>query len=137
MTQGINGKVSIYKDFNDLQGHQISVLGALERIWTGKSKALVEKAREAKTKKEADELKKKLPAVCFSGTFSKRKDSELLEHSGYIVLDFDNVTNITQKRNELCAIRHITAVWLSPSGKGLKALVQIEWKPCIKSILMP
>jgi hypothetical protein len=128
MTQGINGKVSIYKDFNDLQGHTVSVLGALERIRNGKSKELVEKAREAKTKKEADELKKKLPAVCFSGTFSKRKDSELLEHSGYIVLDFDNVTNIAQKRNELCDISYITAVWLSPSGKGVKALVQIEWK---------
>ena len=128
MTQGINGKVSIYKDFNDLQGHTISVLGALERIRTGKSKVLVEQAREAKTKKEADELKKKLPAVCFSGTFSKRKDSELLEHSGYIVLDFDNVTNITQKRNELCSVRYIKAVWVSPSGKGLKALVEIEWK---------
>jgi twinkle protein len=128
MTQGINGKVSIYKDFNDLQGHTISVLGALERIRTGKSKALVEKAREAKTKKEADELKKKLPAVCFSGTFSKRKDSELLEHSGYIVLDFDNVSDMAQKRSELCSVRYITAVWESPSGKGLKALVQIEWK---------
>jgi len=128
MTQGINGKVSIYKDFNDLQGHQVSILGALERIRTGKSKALVEKAREAKTKKEADELKKKLPAVCFSGTFSKRKDSELLEHSGYIVLDFDNVADMAQKRNELCSVGYITAVWVSPSGKGLKALVQIEWK---------
>jgi twinkle protein len=128
MTQEINGKVSIYKDFNDLQGHTISVLGALERIRNGKSKALVEKAREAKTKKEADELKKKLPAVCFSGTFSKRKDSELLEHSGYIVLDFDNVADIAQKRNELCSVEYITAVWISPSGKGLKALVQIEWK---------
>jgi len=128
MTQGINGKVSIYKDFNDLQGHTISVLGALERIRNGKSKALVEQAREAKTKKEADELKKKLPAVCFSGTFSKRKDSELLEHSGYIVLDFDNVEDMAQKRSELCSVRYITAVWESPSGKGLKALVQIEWK---------
>ena len=128
MTQEINGKVSIYKDFNDLQGYTISVLGALERIRNGKSKALVEKAREAKTKKEADELKKKLPAVCFSGTFSKRKDSELLEHSGYIVLDFDNVADIAQKRNELCSVGYITAVWISPSGKGLKALVQIEWK---------
>jgi twinkle protein len=128
MTQGINGKVSIYKDFNDLQGHTISVLGALERIRNGKSKALVEKAREAKTKKEADELKKKLPAVCFSGTFSKRKDSDLLEHSGYIVLDFDNVADMAQKRNELCSVGYITAVWISPSGKGLKALVQIEWK---------
>jgi hypothetical protein len=128
MTQGINGKVSIYKDFNDLQGHQISVLGALERIRSGKSKTLVDKAREAKTKKEADELKKKLPAVCFSGTFSKRKDSELLEHSGYIVLDFDNVEDMAQKRSELCSIEYVTAVWISPSGKGLKALVQIEWK---------
>ena len=123
-----HGKISIYKDFNDLQGHQITVLGALERIRTGKSKDLVQKAREAKTKKEADELKKKLPAVCFSGLFNKRKDSELVEHSGYIVLDFDNVPNITQKRNELSLISYITAVWVSPSGNGVKALVQIEWK---------
>lgn len=128
MTQKTNGKVSIYKDFNDLQGHTITVLGALERIRTGKSKTLVEQTREAKTKKDADELKKKLPAVCFSGTFSKRKDSDLLEHSEYIVLDFDNVTNIAQKRNELSLISYITAVWISPSGNGLKALVQIEWK---------
>jgi len=123
----IHGKISIYKDFNDLQGHTITVLGALERIRTGKSKELVEKAREAKTKKEADELKKRLPAACFSGVFNKRKDSELVEHSGYIVLDFDNVPNITQKRNELSLISYITAVWVSPSGKGLKALVRIEW----------
>jgi len=126
MTQTMHGKVSIYKDFNDLQGHQISVLGALERIRTGKSKALVEQARQATNKKEADEIKKMLPAVCFSGTFSRRKDSELVQHSGYIVLDFDNVSNIDQKRDELCAIKHITAVWLSPSGNGLKALVKIE-----------
>ena len=126
MTQTMHGKVSIYKDFNDLQGHQISVLGALERIRTGKSKALVEQARQATNKKDADEIKKMLPAVCFSGTFSRRKDSELIQHSGYIVLDFDNVSNIDQKRDELCAIRHITAVWLSPSGNGLKALVKIE-----------
>jgi hypothetical protein len=122
------GKISIYKDFNDLQGHAITVLGALERIRTGKSKELVEKARQAKTKKEADELKKKLPAVCFSGLFNKRKDSELIEHSGYIVLDFDNVPNIAQKRNELIAVNYIKAVWVSPSGNGLKALVEIEWK---------
>lgn len=121
----MHGKVSIYKDFNDLQGHTISVLGALNRIRDGKSKEINELIRNAKTKKEADEIKKTLPAVCFSGVFSTRKDSALIEHSGYIVLDFDNVPFIAQKRNELSDIKYTTAVWLSPSGKGLKALVKI------------
>lgn len=121
----MHGKVSIYKDFNDLQGHTISVLGALHRIRDGKSKEANELVRQAKTKKEADDIKKTLPAVCFSGTFSTRKDSCLLEHSSYIVLDFDNVPNIAQKRDELRLINYITAVWVSPRGNGLKALVKI------------
>ena len=30
-----------------------------------------------------------LPAICFSGTFTKRADNAICEHSGYICLDFD------------------------------------------------
>lgn len=97
-TQKINGKVSIYKDFHDLQGKQITIANALERIRIGKSKEKVFKVRESENKSLADEIKKTLPAVCFSGTFNQRKDSHLLVHSSFLVLDFDNVKDIEVKK---------------------------------------
>ena len=73
MTDKTLGNVSIYRNFNDTAGHIVSIDKALERIAEGKSKDTVLKARKL-PKKEADDIKKTLPAVCFSGTFKSRKD---------------------------------------------------------------
>ena len=61
----------------------------LKRIKEGASKELVKKIRLEKDKSHRNEIKKDLPAICFSGTFNKRNDSSLVEHSGLICLDFD------------------------------------------------
>ena len=61
----------------------------LNRIKEGASKELVKKIRQEKDKTHRNEIKQDLPAVCFSGTFNKRNDSSLVEHSGFICLDFD------------------------------------------------
>ena len=61
----------------------------LNRIKDGASKDLVKKIRSEKNKDERKILKSKLPAVCFSGTFSRRSDNALIKHSGIICLDFD------------------------------------------------
>ena len=61
----------------------------LTRIKDGTSKELVKSIRIEKNKAERQELKKRLPAICFSGKFNKRNDSSLIEHSGLICLDFD------------------------------------------------
>ena len=127
MTEKTLGNVSIYRNFNDTVGHVISIDKALERIAQGKSKDTVLKAQSL-PKKEADEVKKTLPAVCFSGTFKSRKDSELIEHSGYIVLDFDGVEDVKKKKEQLSKLSYVTATWVSPSGKGVKALVRIKHK---------
>ena len=98
-----HGKVSIYKDFNDLQGHQISVLGALERIRTGKSKILVEQAREAKTKKEADELKRnflRYVSVAFSINARTLSLSNTQDTSCLISI----MSQISPKREMNCAL---------------------------------
>ena len=42
-----------------------------------------------KEKQRGNELKKELPAVCFSGIFNKRNDSSIQQHSGLVCLDFD------------------------------------------------
>ena len=59
------------------------------RIRDGASKDIVKQIRNEKNKSERNEIKKLLHAICFSGTFKKRNDNALLEHSGIICLDFD------------------------------------------------
>ena len=100
----------------------------LERIKDGSSKDLVKKIRLEKRKNERNDLKKLLPAICFSGTFNKRADSSIIEHSGLICLDFDGY----EKQKELLAdkeliskSKYVYSVFISPSGNGLKVLVKI------------
>ena len=89
------------------------------RIQNGKSSTLVSEVRNGdKTKKQ------ELPVVCFSGEFSSRADDALFEHSGFIILDFDHV-DVDQTKRALATDDFIHSCWTSPSGTGVKALVQI------------
>ena len=100
----------------------------LDRIKNGKSKDLVKNIRKEKDKTHRNELKKKLPAICFSGKFTNRKDSSLNEHSGFICLDFDGYekqkTMISEKQ-KLTKDKYTYSVFVSPSGNGLKVIVKI------------
>jgi len=102
----------------------------LERIkdGAGATKDLVKRIRLEKNKPERQELKKQLPAICFSGTFNKRTDASLLEHSGLICLDFDGYTKqkeLLQDKENLSKNKYAFSVFISPSGNGLKVLVKI------------
>jgi hypothetical protein len=100
----------------------------LERTKEGATKELVKKIRAEKRKPERNELKKQLPAICFSGTFNKRADSALIEHSGLICLDFDGYQKqkeLLQDKENLCKNKYVYSVFISPSGNGLKVLVKI------------
>ncbi len=102
----------------------------LERIKDGaaSTKELVKKIRLEKRKPERQELKKQLPAICFSGTFNKRTDSSLIEHSGLICLDFDGYAKqkeLLQDKESLSKNKYVFSVFISPSGNGLKVLVKI------------
>lgn len=101
----------------------------LVRIKNGKSKSKIEEIRRCIDKERANELKKHLPSVCFSGKFkADRKNDDLIEHSGYLVLDFDAVENVENKKEVLIKYPFIRAVWVSPSGNGVKALIPIKFK---------
>lgn len=102
----------------------------LDRIkeGAGATKDLVKKIRLEKRKPERQELKKQLPAICFSGTFNKRTDASLIEHSGLICLDFDGYTKqkeLLQDKENLSKNKYVFSVFISPSGNGLKVLVKI------------
>jgi hypothetical protein len=86
--------VTIFKNIYDKQPYYITVDAALDRIKSGRSMQQIYEIRKQLSKDRADKLKSNLPAVCFSGKFTERKDECLQEHSGYIVLDFDNVEDV-------------------------------------------
>jgi len=113
-------KVTIFKNvFEKEQPHHIPLASALERIQSGKSSTTISEVRSGDKEK-----KKGLPVVCFSGEFSSRKDEALFEHSGFIVLDFDHV-DVEKAKQSLATDDFIHSCWMSPSGHGVKALVQI------------
>ena len=82
--------ITIFKNINETgKPFYISVDNALGRIKDGKSKQLLDKIRLTADKEERNELKKKLPSVCFGGRFASRADNELISPSGFMSLDFD------------------------------------------------
>lgn len=123
--------VTIFKSIKDTDTpffRDVRVI--LDRIkdGAGTTKELVKKIRLEKRKPERQELKKQLPAICFSGTFNKRTDASLLEHSGIICLDFDGYPKqkeLLQDKENLSKNKYVFSVFISPSGNGLKVLVKI------------
>ena len=117
---------TIFKNIFSKDPIYISIDKALERIARGNSKAQVEEIRQSIDKEKANKLKANLPSVCFSGKFgANRQDADLLEHSGFIVLDFDGVEDLRATQTEIISSKFVYACWVSPSGNGLKALVKI------------
>jgi hypothetical protein len=117
--------ITIFKNLFDKTPHYITLENALNRIKTGKSQEKIDEIRNAIDKERADGLKRNLPSVCFSGKFQERTDGGLLEHSGYMVLDFDEVDDVSEKKAELSKLEYVYAVWVSPRNNGVKALVRI------------
>lgn len=118
--------ITIFKNIFSKEPHYITVEEALNRIQTGKSKEIVSEIRNTLDKEKANKIKANLPSVCFSGQFgSDRKDEQLISHSGFIVLDFDDVSELREKQTEIISNKIVYACWISPSGKGLKALIKI------------
>ena len=67
-----------------------------------------------------------LPCVLYNGVFSKKSDVGLLKYSHITAMDFDDFDNIEAMRyirGRLEATPSVIAVFVTPSGKGLKALV--------------
>lgn len=117
--------ITIFSNIFDKTPHYISVESAIERIKNGKSKDKIDEVRSQIDKERANSLKKNLPSICFSGKFTDRLDSCLIEHSGYIVLDFDDIDNVEDFKSVLFQNDFIYSCWVSPGGNGVKALVKI------------
>ncbi len=115
--------VSGFKNANDTKPKDISLLRWLEGY--DRFNALVDAIRAEPDKDRRRELKKGLPAITPSGRFSARRADGLIEHSGFIALDFDD-TDPEQAKRTLRGISNVFYAGLSASGGGLWALIPIS-----------
>lgn len=118
-------EVSVYKTHFEVEhGWTMSVEDMFNRIKHeehNKHLDVINKLRALPNHDQEKELKKKLPLICWSGTFLKRTDNDCIKHSGLICLDFDDESfdTIMQKKE------YIYAAFISPTGTGVKVLVRI------------
>lgn len=81
-------------------------------------------------KAEADELKGNLPAVTFCATFQGRRLSGLCQHyNSLMVIDIDKLEGDEVQRVQECLEESavVACYWKSPSGKGWKGLVPLNY----------
>ncbi|KRT15956.1 hypothetical protein ASU31_10635 [Pedobacter ginsenosidimutans] len=107
---------------------EINLERILKNISGENFKTIITTAREIYNSGNSEEYtlyKNKLPAVTFSGTFSPaRNASSIVSYSSLIVLDIDKIGERLQKiKHDLFKDMFVVAIWLSPSGDGLKFLI--------------
>ena len=115
---------------------EADALAVLAAVRNGKWRGPVEAVRaeyvraqaEGRDPKEAvDALKKALPGVLVSGVFSRRQSAALLAHSGLLCADLDSLgERLPAVRAKIEAEPHVYAVFLSPTGTGLKAWFRVR-----------
>lgn len=87
-------------------------------------KRLVDVISKEENKSKRNELKQKLlPVFCPNGTFEKRDDDALIEMSGVVCIDLDDVAALQGEKNRLKTFPCVLSIFKSPSQNGLKVLV--------------
>lgn len=122
-------EVTIFKNIRETSTPFIRDIDFIfKRIKEGNSKILIDKIRNSKTKEEQNKLKSDLPSICFSGIFKNRSKNGIISHTGIICLDFDKYNTIdllNEDREKLINDKYTFALFISPSGNGLKVIVKI------------
>lgn len=107
----------------------VPVLSVLKGIRAGKWKDPVLKIRDLYKKEERDRIKKMLPAACFAGVFNYRSIQGFKSSSGLVPIDFDGLDSVQMDLvgGMIKELPFVYAAFVSPSGRGWKALVRAEF----------
>ena len=108
---------------------QITIRDAYLYISTDYAKARTLRLRQIEDKEANRQYKStSFDFVTFSGSFSKRSEAELIEHSGYLVLDFDHLEDVQAVKAQLLQDPYFETqlLFISPNGNGLKWVIEID-----------
>ncbi len=129
----INTHISKFRAANDPHPiDEISLMrffSAVQQCEYAREISAIRSAIDPDTKKL---LKKRLPSVTISGTFTHRSIEGLIKHSGFICLDFDTkgnpgVKNWGDARNDIGGIKEVAFSSLSASGNGCFAVIPLAY----------
>ncbi|SFE03294.1 BT4734/BF3469 family protein [Spirosoma endophyticum] len=137
--------VSFYKNIYSTNSQTISLHEALLKIQNDEFRDIILDCRKfilTNDIKSYKASKIQLPAVAFSGLFSaSRKSEALVKYSNLLVIDVDgiNSSEVQEIKMLIASDKHIFASWISPSGKGVKALISVistqhEHKQCFDAL---
>lgn len=95
------------------------------------ARKLVDQIRTEPNEVKQKELKKLLPGVTVSGTFSYRATKDLIQYSGIMCIDIDfgkneHITNYPDLKRELCKIKNVLYCSLSVRANGWFLLIPIS-----------
>ncbi len=125
-------EISRYNNAFSTVNIKVALNAELENIRNGKYQTIISECREALqsgNKNAYSNLKKQLPALTFSGIFSSAHKKENLQlYSKFIVLDIDNLATekVELEKQRLFEDIFVFSAWISPSGNGLKLLININ-----------
>lgn len=118
--------ITVFNNFSNIKKPKYcSIDAVLDSIKKCTIQNQLNEIRIEKDEKKKKELKKMLPCILFSGKFKERNDKSIVEHSGFVVLDWDKLQNLEDKKREISSFPFIYSCFISPSGDGLKAVVRI------------
>ena len=111
--------------------HQ-SLGSALAAIRDGAQKYKIERMRSVvdTDHDKYDQIKGTLPANIFSGKFvGGHAATDIVEYNCLMTLDIDKLdaAQLEKVRHDLTSDEYVSAFWLSPSGKGFKGLVKLDY----------
>ena len=138
--------ISKYQSAVSTKPSFVNLYNELDHIGNGTYKFEVLACRELYNKGDKIAYKKNksiLQAVTFSGKFSdSHKRDNLIEYSNFIIIDIDSIEeeNVERIKKSLFQDKYVCAIWISPSGHGLKVLFKVdstveEHKKCFEVLL--
>ena len=78
---------------------------------------------------EYKQQKLTLPAIAFSGVFGKRGKDSFIEHSSFLIFDYDDLEDVDKFKSDISKEDGVIMVFVSPSGKGVKVVKKLEEVP--------
>ena len=125
-----NYQIDVWKNYNEQAGYQ-NFENILLAIKEGKFKSEITEIRNSlkeNNKNKSDELKNSLSGFTVSAIFDeKRRKERVIKYYGVMVLDIDNLKDeeeVERIKKEIEKIEYTKMVFVSPSGLGLKIIVE-------------
>ena len=126
--------VSYQKHYWTKEIKGVPIISALNAIKSNKYEAITNYLRSFYEKGEYEKYKihkSKLPVVTFCGTFEiKRKKENIKKYNSIIVLDIDKLSQeeLDRIKKALQGDKYVFSFWTSPSNKGIKGLVSLNYE---------